>query len=185
MKIQMLCLWAALVSLAACSNPGPQTNLINPDGCTVAALDSLLADSSRVALPNIFTPDGDGFNDRFQPTLFLADTTLSHYSLLIIDQQGQPVFDTNQPDAFWDGTDLSGDFVPSSLYDYNLSFDLGSAAYLFTGQVTLIRPSESEASPEGESFEIQQCPDCVFPDQIDPRNGVVRATGQPLGAVCL
>jgi gliding motility-associated-like protein len=53
-------------------------------------------------LPNVFSPNGDGFNDLFHPFPY---TSVSEINLKIFDRWGRMVFETNDPDINWDGKD--------------------------------------------------------------------------------
>ncbi len=55
-----------------------------------------------IYVPNAFTPDGDGVNDRFGPVVQGADA--SEYRFVIYDQWGQKVFETKDPSKKWDGS---------------------------------------------------------------------------------
>ncbi len=57
-------------------------------------------------VPNAFTPDGDGVNDKFGPVIQGADET--DYRFMIYDQWGQKVFQTKDPEKKWDGS-IDGD----------------------------------------------------------------------------
>ena len=52
-------------------------------------------------LPNLFTPNGDGVNDFFQP--FPYDFVES-IDMHIYNRWGETVFKTKNPDVLWDGT---------------------------------------------------------------------------------
>lgn len=106
------------VLLATINNPDDTTyvhqNIISIAGCyTVTAVDSFLNESeySNIVcldidscdiyhLPNVFTPDGDGYNDYFIP--FPYDF-VDHISLQIFNRWGKIVFITEYPDINWDG----------------------------------------------------------------------------------
>jgi gliding motility-associated-like protein len=67
-------------------------------------------------LPNVFTPGDDGRNDFFTPFpyKFVESVNLSIYN-----RWGTEVFQTNDPDVNWDGTDQrSGRPLPSGVYYY-------------------------------------------------------------------
>lgn len=169
---------------AACQN-SPQTNLINSDACTVPPVVAAIGDSGALYVPNIFTPNGDVCNDVFQ----VKGMHIASFDLRIETLNGNQVFATTNIDDAWDGTDSNGDPVRSTLYDYFVTVtDLAGQSYSFNGQVAVVRPSNlggmGGGLDEGETFEIQNCDDCVFPDQIDPRNGPVYQTGQQLGDLC-
>jgi gliding motility-associated-like protein len=57
----------------------------------------------QFTLPNIFTPNGDGKNDFFVP--FPGYTSVSEVNMKIFDRWGKLVFETQNPEINWDGTD--------------------------------------------------------------------------------
>ena len=52
-----------------------------------------------INLTNVFTPNGDGMNDRYMPTLVPGPD----FSLVLVDRWGSPVFRTERSDNGWDG----------------------------------------------------------------------------------
>ncbi len=91
-------------------------------GCTQR--DSLLAiardDEPSVEVPNIFTPNGDGFNDVFQ----ITGEDLVYYDLSIYNRWGTLVFHTDQIYGPWDGSmdETSGDDGGDGVYTYVLRY---------------------------------------------------------------
>ena len=57
---------------------------------------------SIIYVPNAFTPDGDGVNDKFGPVVQGIDR--SDYSFFIYDRWGEIVFESNHPEKKWDGS---------------------------------------------------------------------------------
>lgn len=60
---------------------------------------------SNIYVPNAFTPDGDGINDFFMPSLY--GFSEEDYNFMIFDRWGLLVFSTDSPFSSWDGTYLS------------------------------------------------------------------------------
>lgn len=52
------------------------------------------------AMPNVFTPNGDGTNDELRPALYGSFKT---WSLTVYDNVGREVFSTSNPLEGWDG----------------------------------------------------------------------------------
>lgn len=66
-------------------------------------------------LTNIFTPDGDGYNDEF----FLELPELKSFQIVIMDQNGQSVFESNDPKFRWNGTNMrTGSRVLKGIHTY-------------------------------------------------------------------
>lgn len=67
----------------------------------------------EVIIPNTFTPNGDGKNDRF---VILIENE-QFYSLTIMDRNGKEVFESNDKNIQWDGKDYkSGVPCPAGTY---------------------------------------------------------------------
>jgi len=70
---------------------------------------------SELMIPNVFTPNGDHFNDVFEIQ------GLPPYSALIIyDRSGKELFSSENYDNTWDGRDLDGNPLPENNYWYVL-----------------------------------------------------------------
>jgi gliding motility-associated-like protein len=79
-------------------------------------------------LPSAFTPDADGINDVFKP---LFNIEPKNYSLQIFNRDGEKVFHSVDPNEFWLGGRLQGDyFCPNGIYLWKLS-----VSDPFTGEV--------------------------------------------------
>ena len=61
-------------------------------------------------MPNAFTPNGDGLNDRFVP-IFSHPDEIESFEMMVYDRLGSMVFLTKDMDAGWDGGDL-----PAGMY---------------------------------------------------------------------
>ena len=79
-----------------------------------AEIPTLLKD---IAIPNAFTPDGDGANDEFKP--IITSEFIEEYSLLIYNRWGQKVFESNDPDLGWNG-EFKGRQSPAEIYLWSL-----------------------------------------------------------------
>lgn len=69
---------------------------------------------SSVNLPNVFSPNGDGSNDRY----IVATVNIKQISGKIVSKNsGRTVFQWNEVGASWDGTDMSsGEALPMGVY---------------------------------------------------------------------
>ncbi|HNR54679.1 MAG TPA: gliding motility-associated C-terminal domain-containing protein, partial [Flavobacteriales bacterium] len=75
-------------------------------------------DGLLVHVPNAFTPDGNGPNDIFKPIVIGVDP--STYRFYIFDRWGQPLYETADPNAGWDGNFADGSEVPIGVYVWKL-----------------------------------------------------------------
>ncbi len=82
----------AVTAIDSAGNESPVVNKICVDNCPV------------YELPNIFTPNGDGFNDLFTalPYRYIKDVDFKVY-----DRWGLLMFETTNPDILWDGKNSS------------------------------------------------------------------------------
>lgn len=69
----------------------------------------------KVLIPNVFTPNGDGSNDTFDPGIKSEGVTFTQ--ILVYDRQGICVFESDGGTA-WDGTDKSGSPCSGGTYQY-------------------------------------------------------------------
>ena len=110
------------------------------DGCT--AVDQVTVevrrarcDETDVYLPNAFTPNGDGNNDR----LFVRSNFIDEMELIIYNRWGQQVFRTTDQSVGWDGT-FEGKELPPDAYAYYLRvICVNAVEYRKKGNVNLIR----------------------------------------------
>jgi len=79
--------------------------------------------NTDVSFSNVFTPNGDGINDLFQPVV----GNMADYTVQVYDRTGREVFVGN-PTKLWDGN-VNGSAVPIGVY-----------VYLFQGITTDGRP---------------------------------------------
>jgi len=121
----------ALAAIDSAGNLSPQT----PEVCF---------DSDQCVtytLPNIFTPNNDGYNDFWIPFPY---KNVQKIDLSVYDRWGRKVFTTNNPDIRWDGYDIltkqplpeGNYYYACDVYLYSLS---GIKKKFLTGIVMLVR----------------------------------------------
>lgn len=130
-------------------------NLISIAGCyTITATDSNgnvspfselvcidIDECNPYVLPNVFTPNNDGYNDYFTP--FPYDL-VRKIEITIFNRWGVPVFKTEDPDINWNGKDMNSNndcsdgvyFYVCHVYELRLE---GEVKREITGSVTIIR----------------------------------------------
>lgn len=92
-----------------------------------------------VYVPNTFTPNDDGINDRFLP---IVSGTVDRYRLEIFDRWGERIHENTDPAGGWNG-EVSGAYVQDGVYvwvlEYRSRTDQGVVSERLMGHVTLLR----------------------------------------------
>lgn len=70
--------------------------------------------SSIDNIPNVITPNGDRINDQF----VIQSTDIETFTIVINDQFGNKIFESNDQNFAWDGTDMNGNLVEKAVYIY-------------------------------------------------------------------
>ena len=92
---------------------------------------------TAVAIPSLFTPNGDGLNDNFH--LYTSEG-VDVLAFRVYNRWGQLVYDAADTGIpVWDGTQ-NGQPAPSDVYVYYIEYDLGDGeVHVLKGDVTLLR----------------------------------------------
>ncbi|RMG77298.1 MAG: gliding motility-associated C-terminal domain-containing protein, partial [Bacteroidetes bacterium] len=120
-----------------------QLTLIDANGCSQSdEIDIFVQNVRTVYIPNVFSPNDDGVNDRF--TVFAGNNVEEIVSLRIFGRWGEPFFigqnfAPNDPAAGWDGT-FNGEPLDPGVFVYFavIRYKDGQTE-LFKGDVTLIK----------------------------------------------
>jgi gliding motility-associated-like protein len=105
-------------------------------GC-IYRIEKEIEECSRcnVAIPNVFSPNGDGINDWFEIS---SSCTLIDFRAQIFDRWGKQIVESRQPDAIWNGRDYQ-----PGVYIYRISYkedtEQGRIEKIEHGTVTLVR----------------------------------------------
>ncbi len=120
----------------------PGTDLVSVLSDCEAIFDTLRitrCEMCEVYVPNVFSPNGDGANDRF---LAFSDCPLTDYSLQLFDRWGRAVFATQDPALGWAGT-IRGQAAPTGVYVWSLAYTVIEDGYVKQrtrkGDVVLVR----------------------------------------------
>ena len=93
--------------------------------------------SCSIAVPNAFTPNGDGKNDYLYP---LNGNLTSSLEFQVYNRYGQLVFETRDWSKKWDGT-IGGKPQPTGTYVWMLHYTEGASgkSFFLRGTSVLIR----------------------------------------------
>ncbi len=96
-------------------------------------------DICDVFVPTLFTPNGDGNNDRAGVSMS-GDCfrKLEKYVFKIYNRWGEQVFSANIPFEDWDGT-FRGKDAPVGVYVWFYEFTIQGETYFDSGDITLIK----------------------------------------------
>ena len=120
---------------------GQQTDALNHSMQLTAEqmvmLDSLAADSTQAELdvPNVFTPNGDGFNDYFEVTT----DGIKVYEFTVFTRTGARVYYSRSPRIFWDGKSSGGHDLREGVYYYVIEETEGPEPFEKAGFMHLFR----------------------------------------------
>ncbi len=120
----------AVTALDTFFNESVFSNVICVDNCP------------NYALPNAFTPNGDGHNDLFTPYPFCF---IERIEMNIFNRWGELVFQTSDPNINWNGENKRGQTLPAGTYYYTCQVfeqrvsGITPAPEILKGYIDLIR----------------------------------------------
>jgi gliding motility-associated-like protein len=92
----------------------------------------------KIDIPNVFTPNGDGFNDTFK----VKYNNLEFFEMSIFNRWGTKMYETTDPNVGWGGTNRNdGRPAPAGVYYVTIKYRLRGQVteQEYNGTVTLIR----------------------------------------------
>ena len=92
-------------------------------------------------IPNTFTPDGDNYNQLFEP-IFFSGYDPNSFNMKIFNRWGEIVFETQDSKVGWDGTyGIDGNRAQEGVYSYHITYKLPNTdeRKVVTGHVNLMR----------------------------------------------
>jgi gliding motility-associated-like protein len=93
-------------------------------------------DETLVFIPNIITPNNDGYNDKFRITYEGISEVKQIY---IFNRWGEQIFASKDPDRAWDGT-FNGVLCNPGVYVYVIEATcVNGAPNIITGNITLVK----------------------------------------------
>ena len=73
---------------------------------------TVLPETPTISIPNVFTPNGDGYNDSF----YAEGKKIQSLYLAVYNRWGKLIFETNNPNFAWDGTQGGEPCAPGVYY---------------------------------------------------------------------
>ena len=114
----------------------PYVVAFNAFGCTDTAYTEIYVyPSQSIFIPNAFTPNGDGKNDFFTPSIL----DVLSFEFRVFNRYGKLIFESTTTGESWDGS-FKGKKSPDGVYVFQLKYvDLDKLPYERFGHVTLLR----------------------------------------------
>lgn len=113
---------------------------VSPFGCTDTVTMVIKVKEELIYyIPNSFTPDGDEYNQTFQP-VFTSGFDPYDFEMLIYNRWGEVIFETHDATVGWDGT-FNGKYVPAGTYVYTIRFKVEDVddRHELTGHVSILK----------------------------------------------
>lgn len=91
-------------------------------------------------VPNVFTPDGDQFNETFQP-VFTAGFDPFDFHLMIFNRWGELIFESYDASKGWDGTYGDLGLVQDGVYVWKIEFKetMSDKRHYYYGHVSVLK----------------------------------------------
>jgi len=114
----------------------------SPNGCPRTVSEVIyIKPANQLYIPNAFTPNADGTNEKFGPVIYGDD--IKRYEFKIFNRYGNKVFHTENPETWWDGASKNGgDYYSQNevfVYQIVIQFENDPVAQQHEGHVTIIR----------------------------------------------
>ncbi|MCB9230380.1 MAG: gliding motility-associated C-terminal domain-containing protein [Bacteroidia bacterium] len=117
-----------------------QVTVTDSFGCEYLAQVTILPGEGcdSILIPNVFTPNGDGFNDRFQAKAEF----LNSFSMSVFDRWGRQMFSSTSVSNGWDGSQNGGPPCTEGVYYYLIEYSFltdPTERFQVAGHLTLLR----------------------------------------------
>ncbi|MDZ4821959.1 MAG: PKD domain-containing protein [Flavobacteriales bacterium] len=110
----------------------------NEYGCVDDQIQQVIVEGFLFYAPNAFTPDGDGLNDVWLPSMI----GISQYELQIFNRWGDVIYESQDPNMPWLGEakEEGNHLAQNGVYNYRIRVnDLLGLPHDFAGHITLFR----------------------------------------------
>ncbi|MGF1565500.1 MAG: gliding motility-associated C-terminal domain-containing protein [Flavobacteriales bacterium] len=107
----------------------PENGCSTVDSVYVFSDGDIAIDYTTLSFPNVFSPNGDGTNDRWFPMLlvdpsFNLSTYVSRFDLSVYNRWGTLVHSSEGTPRFWEGRDANGRFLEDGVYYFIVDYDV-------------------------------------------------------------
>ena len=91
-------------------------------------------------VPNVFTPDGDEYNEEWKP-VFFSGYDIFDFHLTLFNRWGEVVFESFDASVGWDGTYSNQGLVEDGTYIWQVEFKetMSDKRHIHRGHVTMLR----------------------------------------------
>jgi len=113
----------------------------NSIGCADTAYANITVDDViTFFIPNVFTPDGDDFNEEFKPVMTSGYDPYD-YHMVIYNRWGEVLFESFDAAYGWDGTYGDGQMSPDGVYVWHIEFGdtITDEKHEYHGHVTILK----------------------------------------------
>lgn len=115
--------------------------VVDANGCTDSDEETAVVNNDLILYaPNAFTPDGDNHNETWR--VYIEGINYYDFNLRIFNRWGEPVWESNNAEAAWDGTyKATGEKAPDGVYVWQINCRdaVTDKKYTFNGHITLIK----------------------------------------------
>ena len=118
-------------------------SILDEDGCMAEDEITIFVNKERpIYIPNVFSPNGDGFNDFW--TVFSGPAATRILKMSVFSRWGEHVFEATDipigiPSAGWDGT-FKGEPVNPEVYTFFVEVEfIDSEIVLYEGSITIVK----------------------------------------------
>ncbi len=114
--------------------------ITDENGCTSVASVTVEViqpncDESDIFIPNMFTPNGDNFNDTWR----IESNFIDEFELIVYNRWGEEVFASTDQNIEWDGTYKNKELAPDVYGYYLMAVCTNGFEYSSKGNVTLVK----------------------------------------------
>ncbi|MFN3405264.1 MAG: gliding motility-associated C-terminal domain-containing protein [Cytophagaceae bacterium] len=113
----------------------PLNNKCRVDTVVTVYVIDLICGEPEIYVPNAFTPNGDGNNDK----IFVRGRNIEKLLFIIYNRWGEKVFESNDMNKGWDGTYLGKPVNPDVFVYYLEAYCIDGQEYFKKGNITVIR----------------------------------------------